>query len=51
MSDIEIMNDTFGALGYFGSIVRSKFIVHNIFIGRRRNFRSKQTHIHGPIHK
>ena len=35
----------------FGSRVRSKYIVHNIYTGRRINFRSKPTPIHIPFHK
>ena len=37
--------------GSFGSIVRSKFLLNNIYIGRRRNFLSKPTPTHGPVHK
>ena len=51
LSDIEIMNASFGSSGSFVSIVRSKFIVHNACIGRRSNFRSNPTPIHGTVQK
>ena len=31
--------------------MKSKYIVHNKYTGRRSNFRSKPTSIHGPDHK
>ena len=51
ISDIEIMAGAFVSYGYFGSRVRSKFIGHNKYTGKRRNLRSKPTPIHGPVHK
>ena len=51
ISDIGIMNAAFGSSGFFGSIVRSTFIGRNTYTGRRRKFRSKSTHIYGPVHK
>ena len=35
----------------FGSRVRSKSIGDNTYTGRRNNFLSKPTPIHGPVHK
>ena len=51
IGDIEIMTTTYGLVVSFGSIVRSKYIVHNTYIGRRSNFRSKPAPIHGTVHK
>ena len=45
------MTSEYGSSGSFGSIVRSKYIGHNRYTGRRNNFRSKITPIHGPVHK
>ena len=45
------MNAGFGSSGSFGSRVRLKFIGHNTYTDRRRNFRSKPTPIHRPFHK
>ena len=49
--DIYIMTDAYGSSRSFGSIVRSKYILHNTYIGRKSNFHSKPTPIHGPVHK
>ena len=49
--DIEIINAAFGSSGYFGTISRSKCIVHNTYTARRRNFHSNPTPIHGLVHK
>ena len=46
-----MMNYAYGLSGSFGSIVRSKSIVHNTYTGIRSNFRSRPTPIHGPVHK
>ena len=51
MADIEIMTAAYGSSGPFGSRVRSKYIGHNTYTGRRSNLRSKPTPIHGPVHK
>ena len=51
ISDIEIMTGAFVSYGYFGSRVRSKFIGHDTFTGRRRNLNTKLTPIHRPVHK
>ena len=45
------MNYAFGSSGSFGSRVRSKFVVNNTYTGRRRNYHSKPTQIHGPVNK
>ena len=37
--DIEIKNSAYSSSGSFGSIARSKYIVHNTYTGRRSNFR------------
>ena len=49
--DIDIITAAYGSSGSFGSRVRSKSIVHNIYTVRRSNFRSKPTPIHGPVQK
>ena len=49
--DVVLMNDAYGLSGLFESIVRSKSIAHNKHTGRRINFCSKPTPIHGPVHK
>ena len=49
--DIYIMTDAYGSSRSFGSIVRSKYILHNTYIGIISHFRSKPTQIHGPVHK
>ena len=51
IGDIEIMISAYGLSGSFGSRVRSKSIGHNTYAGKRSNFRSKPTPIHGPFHK
>ena len=48
---IKIMTSEYGLSGSFGSRVRSKYIGHITYTGRRINFRLKPTPIHGPIHK
>ena len=45
------MNAIYSLLGLFGSRVTSKYIGNNTYTGRRNNFRSKPTPIHGPVHK
>ena len=45
------MTSAYGSSESFGSRVRSKSIRHNTYTVRRSNFRSKQTPIHGPVHK
>ena len=49
--DIEILIYAYGSSGSFGSRVRSKSIGNKNYTGRRSNFRSKTTPIHGPVHK
>ena len=51
IGDIEIMISAYGSSGPFGSRVRSKYIGHKTYTGRRSNFCSKPTPIHGPVHK
>ena len=51
IGDIEIMTDTYGSSGSFGSILRSKSIGNDTYKVRRSNIRSKPTPIHGPVHK
>ena len=48
---IDILISAYGSSGLFGSIVRSKYIGHNTYTGRRSDFRSKPTPINGPVHK
>ena len=45
------MNDAYVSSGSFGSRVRSKSIGHNKYTGKRSNFHSKTTPMHGPVHK
>ena len=45
------MTSTYGSSGSFGSIVRSKYVGHNIYTGRRSIFFSKTSPIYGPVHK
>ena len=45
------MTSVYGTSGLFGSRVRSKYIGHNTYTGRRSNFRSKPTQIPGSVHK
>ena len=47
--DIEIIISAYGSSGSFGSRVRSKYIGHNTCTGRKSDFRSKPTPIHGPV--
>ena len=49
--DIECITSAYGSSGLFGSRVRSKFIGHNTYTGRRSNVFSKPTPIHGPVQK
>ena len=51
IGDIEVMISAYGSSGSFGSRVRSKYIGHNTYTGRRSNLRSKPTPIHGPVQK
>ena len=51
IGDIEIMTSEYSSSGSFESRVRSKSIGHNTYTGRRINFHSKQTPIHGPVNK
>ena len=48
---IEIMTTAYGSSVSFGSRLRSRSIGHNTYKGRRSNFCSKPTPIHGPVHK
>ena len=48
---IELMNAVYGSSGSFGSRVRYTSIGHYTYTGRRSNFRSKSTPVHGPVHK
>ena len=45
------MISAYGSSGCFGSRVRYKYIIHNTYTGRKSNFRSKPTPIHGPVQK
>ena len=45
IGDIEIMNSAYGSSGSFVSRIRSKYIGHNAYTGRRSNFCSKPTHL------
>ena len=45
------MTAAYGSLGSLKSIVSSKSIIDNRYIGRRRNFYSKPTPIYGSCHK
>ena len=45
------MNAAYGSSGSSGSRVRSKYIGYNTYTGRRSNFCSNPTPIHGPVHK
>ena len=49
--DIEIMIYAYGLSGSFGYRVRSKYIKHNTYTGRRIDSRSKPAPIHGLFHK
>ena len=49
--DIEIINATYGSLVSFWSRVRSRYIGHNTYVGRRSNVHLKPTPIHGPLQK
>ena len=51
MGDIEVMNSAYDSSGSFESRVRSIFVGHITYTGRRNNFRSKSTPIYGPVHK
>ena len=45
------MQQSYGSLLSFGSIVRFKYIAHNTYTGIKINFHSKPTSIHGTVHK
>ena len=49
--EIENIISVYGLPGLFGSRVRSKYIGHNTYTGRRINFHSKLAPIHGPLHR
>ena len=49
--DVVLMNDAYCSSGSFEWVVRSKYVGHNICIGRINNLLSKSTPIHGPLHK
>ena len=51
ISDVVLINASYGSSGSLGSRVRSKGIVHNIYTGIRRKFCSKPTPIHRPVNK
>ena len=51
MSYAELLNPAYSSSGSFGSRVRSKYIGHNTYTGRRSNFHSKPTPIPVPVHK
>ena len=51
MGDIEVMNSEYDSSGSFESRVRSIFVEHITYTGRRNNFRSKSTPIYGPVQK
>ena len=51
IGNIKIITSAYVSSLSFGSIERSKYIGHNIYTGRRSNFHSKPTPIHGPVHK
>ena len=51
IGDIESITAVYGSSGSFGSRVRSKYIGHNTYTGRRSNICSKPAPIHGPLHK
>ena len=51
IGDIKIMTAAYGSSGSFGSRVRSKYIGHTTYTGRRSNFCSKPVPIHGPVYK
>ena len=50
-SNVELMNSSCDSSGSFGSIGRSKYIVHNTYTDRKIHICSKPTPIHGPFHK
>ena len=45
------MTAVYGSSGSFGSRVRSKYIEHNTYTGRRSNLHSKPTPVHGQGYK
>ena len=51
ISDVVLNNAAYGSSGLFGSGLGFKYIGHNTCIGKRSNFHSKITPIHGPVHK
>ena len=48
---VDNMIFAYSSSGLFGSIVRSKYIEHNTYTGRRSNLLSNPTPIHGPVQK
>ena len=48
---VVLMNAEYGSSQSFGPRVRSIYIENNTYTGRRSNFYSKPTPIHGPVHK
>ena len=51
ISDIWIMTAEYFSSGSYVSIVRTKFIEHNTYTGRRSHFHSKPIPICGPVQK
>ena len=41
----------YGSFGSFGSRLISKYTGQKTFTGKRSNFRSKPTPVHGPVQK
>ena len=46
-----MMTSAYSSSGSFRSRVSSKSDENNIYTGRKSNFSSKPTPIHGPVHK
>ena len=51
IGDIKIMNYANSSSVLFFSRVRSKYIWHNAYLGRRSNLPSQPAPIHGPLQK
>ena len=51
ISNVELMYAMYGSSGSFWPLVRSNYIVYNIYTGINSNLSSKATSIHGPAHK
>ena len=51
IGDVEIMTATYGSSGSFLSVLRSKYIGHNTYTGRRSHIYSKPILIHRLVHK